>query len=122
MPPTIPLAAGICAFLLLTGSACESPQDQISRRETAANSRGAAPDGRAVFQKNCVVCHGADGKLGLNGAKDLTQTTLGLAERVNQITHGKNLMTPFAGVLSPGEIEAVAAYTLTLKTQTNVDK
>lgn len=122
MSPTISFAAKICTFLLLAGSACESPQDQISRQKAPANSQGTAPDGRVVFQKNCVVCHGADGKLGLNGAKDLTQTTLGLEERVSQITHGKNLMTPFNGVLSPEEIEAVAAYTLTLKTQINVDK
>lgn len=113
MPFSTPPAAGIGLFLLLAGTACEPAQNQAGR--TAATPE--RPDGRTVFQKNCVVCHGADGKLGLNGAKDLSQTTLGLPERVNQITYGKNLMTPFAGILSPDEIEAVAAYTLTLKTQ-----
>ncbi len=71
--------------------------------------------GAAVFQRYCVVCHGKDGKLGLNGAKDLTQTQLSLEERITQIAKGKNLMTPFEGILSPAEIDAVAKYTLTLK-------
>ncbi|MBN8678229.1 MAG: cytochrome c [Chitinophagales bacterium] len=73
------------------------------------------PDGMAVFRQRCVTCHGADGTLGLNGAKDLTQSALTLEERVNIITNGKKLMTPFGTVLTPEEIQAVAEYTLTLK-------
>lgn len=73
------------------------------------------PDGMAVFRQKCVTCHGADGTLGLNGAKDLTQSTLNLEERVNIITNGKKLMTPFGTVLSKEEIQAVAEFTQTLK-------
>jgi mono/diheme cytochrome c family protein len=36
-------------------------------------------------------------------------------ERVALIKTGKNLMTPFEGILSDGEIAAVAAYSMTLK-------
>jgi mono/diheme cytochrome c family protein len=36
------------------------------------------------------------------------------AERIVQITKGKNTMTPFEGILSPQEIKAVAAYSMTL--------
>lgn len=88
---------------------------------TAANARASAgpvnhpPDGKQIFSRYCVVCHGADGKLGLNGAKDLTQSALNLEERITQIAKGKNLMTPFEELLSPAEIRAVAEYTLTLK-------
>lgn len=86
---------------------------------TAANSTVKAttgqPDGLAIFRQYCVACHGADGKLGLNGAKDLTQTTLTLEERITQIAKGKNLMTPFEEMLTPEEIKAVATYTLTFK-------
>lgn len=68
----------------------------------------------AIFRRNCVVCHGADGKLGLNGAKDLSLSPRPLAERIEIITHGKNLMTPFGAILSKTEIEAVATYSLSL--------
>ena len=71
--------------------------------------------GATVYKKYCIVCHGVDGKLGLNGAKDLTVCKLTEAERIVQVTEGKNLMTPFKSVLSQEEIKAVVAYTLTLK-------
>jgi cytochrome c6 len=109
------------ALLLVVVLACQSPSDEISRRAEAARQKAgtaaadSAPDGGAIFRKNCVTCHGTDGKLGLNGAKDLTRSELPAESRVAIITNGKNLMTPFKALLSPEEIQAVAAYTLTLK-------
>jgi len=83
---------------------------------TGDNSTGKTnPDGKAVYRRHCVTCHGADGTLGLNGAGDLTKSVLPLDVRIIQITKGKNLMTPFEGILSPEEIRAVAAYSETLK-------
>ena len=70
--------------------------------------------GKTVYKTYCVACHGIDGKLNLNGAKDFTQSTLAIAERKNIITNGKGLMTPFKEVLSEEEINAVAAYTMEL--------
>ena len=105
-------------FFLLLLAACESAQDEIDRKTAAAQKQGAAPiqpDGQAVFRQNCVVCHGADGKLGLNGAKDLSQSQLTLEARVAQVTNGKNLMPPFGKQLRPEEIKAVAEYTLSFK-------
>ena len=70
------------------------------------------PDGKAMFKQYCVTCHGADGKLGLNGAKDLTQSKLNLEARISLITNGKNMMTPYGEVLTPEDIHAVAKYTM----------
>lgn len=97
---------------------CTSADDEIARRAAEAqqkNRAGVVADGAAIFKKFCVACHGADGKLGLNGAKDLSQTTLSREECIQQITNGKGLMTPFREILNPREIEAVADYALTLK-------
>ena len=85
--------------------ACESAEEKIEKATAASagSNNGAAafkPDGRAIFRKHCVVCHGADGKLGLNGAKDLSTSVRALPERLEIIAHGKNLMTPFGTVLS----------------------
>jgi cytochrome c6 len=71
--------------------------------------------GSTVFAQYCVTCHGADGKLGLNGAKHLNLSVLSVDERVALITHGKGAMTAFSGILKPDEIRAVANYTLSFK-------
>ncbi len=83
----------------------------------STNKGSTAIDGEAIYKKYCVICHGVDGKLGLNGSKDLTVSKVTEAERVVQITKGKNTMTPFEGILSTEEIKAVAAYSMTLTAQ-----
>ncbi|MCC6413492.1 MAG: cytochrome c [Saprospiraceae bacterium] len=107
----------VFVLLIVLNSACESAEDQIRRKTEAAqktsSSGASAPDGMAVFRKNCVVCHGSNGKLGLNGAKDLSQSTLTAAERTAIVTNGKNLMTPFGKILTAEEIDAVVLYSLT---------
>ena len=110
---------GVFYFAILVSS-CQSAAEEIDRQAEAARNKNAsggatAPDGMAVFRQNCVICHGADGKLGTNGAKDLTVSELPLEGRIQIITNGKNLMTPFKAVLTEAEIKAVANYTLTLK-------
>lgn len=106
--------------LILVITACGSAEDQISKNEAAAQKQEKTmPDGMAIFRQYCVACHGADGKLGLNGAKDLSQSTLTLEQRITQVTNGKNMMAPYSGILSPEAIKAVAEYTQTLKTNSN---
>jgi len=108
----------ITSLAILVGSACGSAEGQSNRNaDSALTSTSAGPDGKAVFRQYCVTCHGADGKLGLNGAKDLTVSILTLEERINVITYGRKVMTPFNEVLTPEEIRAVAEYTQTLSTQ-----
>jgi mono/diheme cytochrome c family protein len=43
---------------------------------------------------NCGLCHGADGKLGASGSKDLTATTLDLNGIKEIILNGRGLMQP----------------------------
>jgi len=69
-----------------------------------------AVDGKKKYKLFCTPCHGMDGKLAINGAKDLSKTRTSLEENVAQIYHGKGLMTPFKGVLKDAEIVAVANY------------
>jgi len=96
-------------------AACGSSGNQLAHKAAASAVTSGKPDGMAIFRQYCVVCHGADGKMGLNGAKDLSVSILTPEERINIVTNGKKLMTPFNEVLSPEEIQAVAEYTLTLK-------
>ncbi|MBD2714199.1 cytochrome c [Microvirga sp. STR05] len=71
--------------------------------------------GKALFQQNCEVCHGPDGKRGLNGAHDLTKSNLNTAGRVYMVTQGLGKMPAFKGQLTDAQIQQVVAYSLTLK-------
>lgn len=71
---------------------------------------GAAGTGEQVFRMHCVLCHGASGKLGFNGAKDLTTSTLSRAEMVARVRDGKGTMQAYKHVLSAKEIEAVVDH------------
>ena len=87
--------------------------------EAAAPASGAGKPvltaGKALFQQNCEVCHGPDGKRGLNGAHDLTKSNLNTAGRVYMVTQGLGKMPGFKGQLTDAQIQQVVAYSLTLK-------
>lgn len=71
-------------------------------------------EGKVIFEKYCVACHGKKGELGMNGAKKFTASTMSVGERILVIKEGRNMMTPFKGMLKEEEIKAVAAYTMEL--------
>ena len=71
--------------------------------------------GEKVYKRNCLACHGLDGKAKTNGALDITESTLNMDERILLIKNGRKTMTPFKTMLKEKEIKAVAEYTFTLK-------
>ena len=70
---------------------------------------------RAIYTQVCAACHGADGGKQLGGAPDLRLSNLSLQDRVNVIDNGRGLMPAFGGQLNDEEVQALAAYTMTLK-------
>lgn len=90
-------------------------QDLAGITDPTAQGYEAVEHGKEVYSKYCVSCHGADGALGVSGAKNLQLTQLSTAESIDIITNGKNAMAPYKKVLSEADIKAVAAYTATLK-------
>jgi len=70
--------------------------------------------GEQLFNMNCTLCHGRDGKLGLNNAKDLTISTLTRAEMISMVHQGKGAMMPYKDVLTAKEIDAVVDHVRTL--------
>ncbi|MGI4823189.1 MAG: c-type cytochrome [Janthinobacterium lividum] len=71
--------------------------------------------GQLIFQQNCVRCHGKDGRLGLNGAHDLSKSNLNAFGRTYLVTNGMGKMPAFGKKLSPKQVEQVVAYSLTLR-------
>ncbi|WP_375433794.1 c-type cytochrome [uncultured Hymenobacter sp.] len=72
-------------------------------------------DGKALFNNNCAACHGADGRLGLNGAHDLSKSNLNTTGRVYMVTQGLGKMPSFKDKLTTAQIQHIVAYSLTLK-------
>ena len=82
----------------------------------STHSQAAPPaPGQLIFQKNCVRCHGKDGRLGLNGAHDLTKSNLNTMGRTYLVTNGMGKMPSFGKALTAAQVAQVVAYSLTLK-------
>ncbi|ABF39765.1 cytochrome c, class I [Candidatus Koribacter versatilis Ellin345] len=79
--------------------------------------------GEAVFKKNCVMCHGADGagktKMGQKlGAADLSSNDIqGLSDEAltQTVKNGKGKMPSFEKTLSADDITQVVQYVRTLR-------
>ena len=94
-------------------SCLPSPSDK-PLRPSSSGGYTLSMTGEELYVKHCKLCHGIDGSLELNGAKDLRLSEMSLAERITLIIEGKNAMTPFEKVLSEEQIRKVATYSLTL--------
>ena len=73
--------------------------------------------GKALFEHNCVKCHGVDGTKGKWGATNLQLSTLSDAALLTIITHGKRMMPSWNQSLTKNEIEIVKDYIKTLRKQ-----
>ena len=80
-----------------------------------APARPPVPPGQLLFQQNCVRCHGANGKRGLNGAHDLTKSNLNDFGRTYLVVNGLGKMPAFGKKLTAAQVQQVVAYSLTLK-------
>lgn len=71
-------------------------------------------EGKGLYEKYCVNCHGEDGDLGLNDAGNLRESALNRSEVIQIISQGKGMMTAYQEILSPNQIEAIAVYVETM--------
>ncbi len=100
--------------VLLILIACSNTDAKTNHR-TGTSSQASQVDGEKIYKTYCVTCHGIYGDMGGSGAYDLTKSTLSLEERIQVISEGRNLMTPFKEILSEEKIRAVAEYIETLR-------
>ena len=105
---------------IITAVACgggesSDSDNKAEPKKDEATVKADAPNGEKIFRTYCITCHGIDGKLGLNGARDLSVSEVSLEDRIEQVTNGKGLMTPFEGILTEEQIKAVVDYTFTFK-------
>ncbi|MBL7933827.1 MAG: c-type cytochrome [Bacteroidia bacterium] len=96
------------SLLLITGAF--GLAESFHKKKGIAKEAGivANDGGKSLYEAKCGLCHGADGKLGVSGAKDLSQTQLDAASIKDIILHGKNSMQPIA--VSDEEAGTIAEY------------
>ena len=72
-------------------------------------------EGKLLYEKNCVVCHGIDGSLCLNGAKNLKKSNLTLEKTIKKIAKGGLKMPAFQSLLTTEQIISLSKYTISLR-------
>lgn len=108
-------ALAILSLIMLIAAYGLAEMSKKQKSKTMETISSTNIDGKDIFEKRCVQCHGSDGKLGLMGSPDLSNSTMDLNQRIEIIKNGKGFMTPFNGLLSDEQINAVAAHIETLK-------
>ncbi len=93
---------------------CNSNAAELNKDKSAVATEPELP-GKMIFTKNCKLCHGADGTLGVSGAANLSISALTLEEKIQVITNGRRGMASWKHQLTPEEIRMVAMYVETLK-------
>jgi mono/diheme cytochrome c family protein len=69
--------------------------------------------GSEIYAKNCVSCHGEDGKKGFSGASDLSKSVLSTDEAKAVISNGRNGMPAIK--MEAVQLDSVTAYIQQLK-------
>jgi len=69
--------------------------------------------GSEIYAKNCVSCHGEDGKKGFSGASDLSKSVLSADEAKAVISNGRNGMPAIK--MEAVQLDSVTSYIQQLK-------
>ena len=104
----------VLSFVLITGAFGIGEMMKNKKAvvtENAINTDGTI-NGREFYMANCASCHGADGKLKMAGAFDLSVTQLSNDSISSIILNGRNTMGKING-LTPEQAKAIAAYVTT---------
>ena len=80
------------------GATASNTTTSTDKKSEATAAEVGNKKGKLVYKQYCVICHGADGKLAVSGASDLSISALTLDERVSQIKNGK---TNFKSISCP---------------------
>lgn len=107
---------GIIFLLVTAGCLGGAEKGEEMATGTQPTSGMTGQKGKAIYDANCRMCHGPDGKgVQGTGAADLTASTLSKAQIISQVTDGGKQMPSFKDALSGEEIEEVAEYVMTLR-------
>jgi len=95
----------ILSIILVGLFSCTERKAQENNSNTVSDSYS-----KQLYTLNCASCHGKDGRLGVAGAKDLSQTSLSDNEKKNIILKGQNGMPSFENRLEIEDIDSIIQY------------
>lgn len=98
------------SLLLITGSFGLAEVFHKRKAVAAPQTATVGMDGKALYEANCKLCHGSDGKAMLAGALDLSVTSLDENGIKEVILNGRNLMVKVN--VSELEAQAISVYVL----------
>lgn len=99
----------LAALSLVMITAAYGISEVAAKKKMEADNSGiASNDGKALYDANCKLCHGDDGKLGAAGAKDLSISALDVSGIKNVILKGQNMMKPVP--VTDEQAAAIAEY------------
>lgn len=119
-------AMGVLAFLLIISAygLAEMNKTSMLKRLELPNDiivDASSPDydmishGKALYNTQCVVCHGENGNLRMSGAKDMTVSVMTREEVIQRINAGKLTMPSYEDHFTDYEKRAISEYVLTLR-------
>jgi alcohol dehydrogenase (cytochrome c) len=119
LPPVKP-GAGVSRQATMAAAPADPAAPTAPTSGSAASRTAVAnlASGRQVFERACVICHGADGKGGHGGGASLADLR-DITATIQTVTAGRNSMPPFSSTLTPDQIRDVSAYVIDgLRTRT----
>lgn len=73
-------------------------------------------DGKTLYERHCVTCHGGDGTKGFFGAKNLQKSQMTDTAIVERIQRGKRFMPSFKKKMTVAEMQQIISYIKTFRT------
>lgn len=73
------------------------------------------PEGKKLYVKNCLRCHGVDGSKGFLGEGKLVKSRLDDPVTIDIIKNGKHIMPSFKRTLTEAEIKSLVVYIKSLR-------
>jgi len=99
----------LAALSLLMITASYGLAEMSRKHKVAVSTDGiASNDGKALYEANCKLCHGDDGKQGAMGAADISITMMDAATIKQTILNGKGNMVKIE--MSEEQAAAISSY------------
>lgn len=102
-------------FFLFSGPlfvSCSNSEGNNQKSKTVE----AQISGKDLYMNHCASCHGANGKLGVSGASDLSKSKMSVIEIKDILKKGRNGMPVMKEILGSEEnMESVSNYVIELK-------
>ena len=99
----------LAALSLLMITASYGLAEMSRKHKVVVEQNGvAATDGKSLYEANCKLCHGDDGKMGAMGAADLSKTAMDVTTIKQTILNGKGNMAKIE--MSEEQAAAISSY------------